>query len=106
MSCVLFNPLIRNPLTKNGFINGVFLIVVFFLISGYIQLVQFIYFRSAIYSDSVSMYVTMKKYRCSTYANNSSGWVFLDAAEQVFKITKERVYNDKEGKVISFVSRN
>lgn len=52
------------------------------------------------------MYVNMKKYRCSTYANNSSGWVFLDAAEQVFKITKERVYNDKEGKVISFVYRN
>lgn len=54
--------------------------------------------RSAIYSDSVSTYVTMKKYRGSTYANNSSGWVLLDAAEQVFKITKERVYNDKDGK--------
>lgn len=42
----------------------------------------------------------MKKYRGSTYANNSSGWVLLDAAEQVFKITKERVYNDKDGKFI------
>ncbi|XP_037032816.1 DNA repair endonuclease XPF [Bradysia coprophila] len=51
---------------------------------------------SAIYSDSVSMFVSMKKYRSSTYANNSSGWVFLDAAEQIFKITKERVYNDKD----------
>ncbi len=54
-------------------------------------------FRSVVYSDSVSMYVTMKKYRASTYANNSSGWVFLDAAEQIFKLTKERVYNDKDG---------
>lgn len=43
------------------------------------------------------MYVTMKKYRATTYANNSSGWVFLDAAEQIFKKTKERVYNDKDG---------
>lgn len=44
------------------------------------------------------MYVHMKKYRSTTYANNSSGWVFLDAAEQIFKITKERVYNDKDGR--------
>ncbi|KAJ6645403.1 DNA repair endonuclease XPF [Pseudolycoriella hygida] len=51
---------------------------------------------SVIYSDSVSMYVNTKKYRNSTYANNSSGWVFLDAAEQVFKISKERVYNSKD----------
>lgn len=43
------------------------------------------------------MYVSTKKYRGSTYANNSSGWVFLDAAEQIFKIAKERVYNDKDG---------
>lgn len=42
----------------------------------------------------------MKKYRGTTYANNSSGWVLLDAAEQVFKLTKERVYNDKDGKFI------
>lgn len=42
------------------------------------------------------MYVTMKKYRNSTYANNSSGWVFLDAAEQIFKTAKDRVYNDKD----------
>lgn len=39
----------------------------------------------------------MKQYRTQTYAMNNSGWVLLDAAEQIFKITKERVFNTAEG---------
>lgn len=50
------------------------------------------------YSDAVSAYVTMKKYRSQSYAMNNSGWILLDSAEQIFKLSKERVYNAKDGK--------
>lgn len=56
--------------------------------------------RSTIYHDSVSAYVTMKKYRSQTYAMNNSGWILLDSAEQMFKLGKERVYNSSDGKRI------
>lgn len=39
----------------------------------------------------------MKRYRSQEYALNNSGWILLDTAEQVFKTTRERVYNSKEG---------
>lgn len=28
---------------------------------------------------------------------NNSGWILLDTAEQIFKTTRERVYNSKDG---------
>lgn len=41
----------------------------------------------------------MKKYRSHEYAMSNSGWILLDAAEQIFKTTKDRVYNDKDGQL-------
>lgn len=38
----------------------------------------------------------MKRYRSQEYAMNNSGWILLDAAEQIFKTTRDRVYNDKD----------
>lgn len=38
----------------------------------------------------------MKRYRSQEYAMNNSGWILLDSAEQIFKTTRERVYNDKD----------
>lgn len=52
---------------------------------------------STIYSDSVSLYVLMKKYRSQTYANSSSGWVVSDSADKMFKACSERVFNDANG---------
>lgn len=52
---------------------------------------------STIYSDSVSLYATMRKYRTQEYAMSNSGWILLDAAEQIFKTTKDRVFNSKDG---------
>lgn len=55
-------------------------------------------FRSAtIYNDAVSLYVLLKKYRSQTYAMNNSGWILSDAAEQLFKLSKERVFNSSDG---------
>lgn len=48
------------------------------------------------YNDSVSSYALVKRYRTTEYAQSNSGWTFLDAAEHIFRIAKERVYN-KEG---------
>lgn len=39
----------------------------------------------------------MKRYRSQEYAMRNSGWTLLDAAEQVFKLTRDRVYNSKDG---------
>lgn len=58
---------------------------------------------STIYSDAVSLYVTMKRYRSQEYAMNNSGWILLDTAEQIFKTTRERVYNLKDGLCFVFV---
>lgn len=49
------------------------------------------------YNDAVSSYALIKRYRTTEYAQNNSGWTFLDAAEQIFKIAKERVYNQEGG---------
>lgn len=38
----------------------------------------------------------MKRYRTQEYAMNNSGWILLDSAEQIFKTTRDRVYNDKD----------
>uniref|UniRef100_A0A182P284 DNA repair endonuclease XPF n=1 Tax=Anopheles epiroticus TaxID=199890 RepID=A0A182P284_9DIPT len=48
---------------------------------------------SCLYGDSVSFYALLKRYRTTEYALNNSGWTILDAAEKVFTIAKERVFN-------------
>lgn len=64
-----------------------------------VHLVFFIFdFRSTIYNDAVSLLVNLKRYRSQEYAMSNSGWILLDAAEQIFKIVRERVYNSKDGK--------
>lgn len=37
----------------------------------------------------------MRKYRTQEYAMQNSGWILLDSADQMFKATKERVFNSK-----------
>lgn len=44
----------------------------------------------------MSLYSHLKRYRTQEYVMNNSGWILLDSAEQVFKLTRERVYNDKD----------
>jgi DNA excision repair protein ERCC-4 len=51
---------------------------------------------STIYSDAVSLYALVKRYRAQDYAMSSSGWVLLDSAEQIFNVSKRRVYNDRD----------
>lgn len=53
--------------------------------------------RSTIYNDAVTMLINLKRYRSQEYAMSNSGWILLDAAEQIFKIARERVYNSKDG---------
>uniref|UniRef100_A0A182W0P9 DNA repair endonuclease XPF n=1 Tax=Anopheles minimus TaxID=112268 RepID=A0A182W0P9_9DIPT len=48
---------------------------------------------SCLYGDSVSFYALLKRYRTTEYALNNSGWTILEAAEKVFTIAKERVFN-------------
>lgn len=60
--------------------------------------------RSTMYNDAVSLYVMLKRYRGQEYAMNSSGWVLLEAADQIFKLSRERVYNDKDGNIHYFLS--
>lgn len=50
---------------------------------------------STIYNDSVTAYALIKRYRTTEYALSNSGWVLLDAAEQMFIAAKKRVYNYK-----------
>lgn len=38
----------------------------------------------------------LRKYRTADYAMSNSGWTLLDAAEQIFKSSKERVFNNKD----------
>lgn len=61
-------------------------------------------YSATIYNDSVSLYVTIKRYRSQEYAMNNSGWILLDAAEHIFKTTRDRIYNSKDGKV-QFISK-
>ncbi|XP_036339541.1 DNA repair endonuclease XPF [Rhagoletis pomonella] len=48
---------------------------------------------STIYHDAVAAYALTKRYRTTEYALGNSGWTLLDSAEQLFKLSKERVYN-------------
>ncbi|XP_034490838.1 DNA repair endonuclease XPF [Drosophila innubila] len=48
---------------------------------------------STMYHDSVSAYALIKRYRGTEYAISNSGWTLLDAAEQIFMLSKQRVYN-------------
>uniref|UniRef100_A0A1A9WG73 DNA repair endonuclease XPF n=1 Tax=Glossina brevipalpis TaxID=37001 RepID=A0A1A9WG73_9MUSC len=49
---------------------------------------------STMYNDAISAYSLIKRYRTTEYALSNSGWTLLDAAEQVFKLAKDRIYND------------
>ncbi|BFG00357.1 DNA repair endonuclease XPF [Drosophila madeirensis] len=51
---------------------------------------------STMYHDAVSAYALMKRYRSTEYALSNSGWTLLDAAEQIFKLSKQRVYNGQQ----------
>ncbi|XP_005177411.2 DNA repair endonuclease XPF [Musca domestica] len=48
---------------------------------------------STMYNDSVSCYALIKRYRTKEYALSNSGWTLLDSAEQIFTLSKDRVYN-------------
>lgn len=50
----------------------------------------------AIYSDSVAFLTAVRRYRTTEYAMSNSGWTLLSAAEQIFKLAKERVFNSKD----------
>lgn len=52
------------------------------------------------YHDAVSAYALIKRYRSTEYAISNSGWTLLDAAEQIFMLSKQRVYNGQNGRVI------
>ncbi|XP_041988580.1 DNA repair endonuclease XPF [Aricia agestis] len=48
-----------------------------------------------IHDDSVSFYSLVSQYRTPEYAKINSGWILLDAAEQLFRTSKTRVFNSK-----------
>lgn len=50
----------------------------------------------AIYGDSIAFLSAVKRYRTAEYAMSNSGWTLLAAAEQIFKLAKERVFNAKD----------
>jgi len=52
------------------------------------------------YHDAVSAYAFMKRYRSTEYALSNSGWTLLDAAEQIFKLSRQRVFNGQQGRQI------
>lgn len=56
---------------------------------------------STIYNDAISLYVQMRQYRSQKYALSSSGWILSDAADQIFRLSKERVFNSDDGNVIN-----
>ncbi|CAB3223704.1 unnamed protein product [Arctia plantaginis] len=49
-----------------------------------------------IHSDSVSFYSLVSKYRTPEYAKINSGWILLDSAEQLFRLSRGRVFNHKQ----------
>ncbi|KAH8420463.1 hypothetical protein KR009_010608, partial [Drosophila setifemur] len=51
---------------------------------------------STMYHDAVSAYALMKRYRSTEYALSNSGWTLLDAAEQIFKLSRQRVFNGQQ----------
>ncbi|XP_035780009.1 DNA repair endonuclease XPF-like [Anopheles albimanus] len=48
---------------------------------------------SCLYGDSVSFYALLKRYRTKEYALSNSGWTIMEAAERVFTVAKERIFN-------------
>lgn len=50
---------------------------------------------SLTYEDCVSFYSTLNRLRTMEYAMQSSGWLLLDAVENLFKYAKQRVYTEK-----------
>lgn len=48
---------------------------------------------STIYSDPITLYAQLRHYRSHQYAHNSSGWILSDAADQMFRLSRERVFN-------------
>lgn len=58
-------------------------------------------FSATIYNDAVTAYAVIKRYRTTEYAMGNSGWTLLDSAEQVFKLSKERVYNEQGGELFT-----
>lgn len=46
-----------------------------------------------IYNDPVALYALVKQYRTTEYAKNNSGWILLGSADQMFMLTKDRVFN-------------
>ncbi|KAH8260794.1 hypothetical protein KR026_008609, partial [Drosophila bipectinata] len=57
---------------------------------------------STMYHDAVSAYALMKRYRTKEYALSNSGWTLLNAAEQIFTISKQRVFNGQQGRFYRF----
>ncbi|KAG7306142.1 hypothetical protein JYU34_008734 [Plutella xylostella] len=48
-----------------------------------------------IHDDAISFYALVSKYRTPEYARVNSGWILLDSAEQLFRLSKGRVFNLK-----------
>lgn len=57
-------------------------------------------YRSCLYGDSVSFYALLKRYRTKEYALSNSGWTIMEAAERVFTVAKERIFNRESGKLL------
>ncbi|XP_017064567.1 DNA repair endonuclease XPF isoform X2 [Drosophila eugracilis] len=51
---------------------------------------------STMYHDAVGAYALMKRYRSKEYALSNSGWTLLDAAEQIFTLSRQRVFNGQQ----------
>ncbi|XP_075974151.1 DNA repair endonuclease XPF mei-9 isoform X2 [Anticarsia gemmatalis] len=49
-----------------------------------------------LHDDSVSFYSLVSKYRTPEYAQINSGWILLDSAEQLFRLARGRVFNQKQ----------
>ncbi|GBP45164.1 DNA repair endonuclease XPF [Eumeta japonica] len=56
----------------------------------------FLWPRSLIHEDAVSFYALVSKYRTPEYAQVNSGWILLDSAEELFKLARGRVFNNKK----------
>lgn len=49
-----------------------------------------------IHDDAVSFYSLVNKYRTPEYAQVNSGWILMDSAEQLFRLARGRVFNQKQ----------
>ncbi|CAG9785513.1 unnamed protein product [Diatraea saccharalis] len=50
---------------------------------------------NVIHDDSVTFYALISKYKTPEYAQINSGWILLESAEQLFRLARARVYNNK-----------